>query len=404
MATTTTTATEEPVIKLDAPEPVPVVAAEKAAGLVPVDAEKKSKLEEKVDGFITDLVAQDVNSPEFGKRVDQITAMGQKEIRDAAGQSNRFLDRPVKAMDKDSSVGTDLAELRRTIEDLDPGKQGNLMQPKKLFGIIPFGNKLRNYFDGYKSAQGHIASILKRLQSGKDELLMDNAAIDVERQNLWAAMGRLEQMIHISKTMDQRLEDKANELDHSDPAKAKAIRETALFYARQRTQDLLTQMAVTVQGYLALDLVKKNNVELVKGVDRASTTTVGALRTAVTVAQALGAQKLVLEQITALNTTTANMIDSTGKLLKTQTATIHEQAASSTIPVETLQRAFQNVYDTMDAIDNFKLKALDSMKTTVNTLSSEVEKSRGYIARAEGASQNRLSGPATNDAFKLEAL
>ena len=27
------------------------------------------------------------------------------------------------------------------------------------------------------------------------------------------------------------------------------------------------------------------------------------------------------------------------------------------------------------------------MKTTVNTLSNEVEKSRGYIARAEGAAQ-----------------
>src|SRR3546814_18114549 len=76
------------------------------------------------------------------------------------------------------------------------------------------------------------------------------------------------------------------------------------------------------------------------------------------------------------------------KLLKSQTATIHEQAAASTIPVETLQRAFQNIYDTMDAIDTFKLKALDSMKTTVDTLSTEVEKSRGYIERAEGAAQN----------------
>jgi uncharacterized protein YaaN involved in tellurite resistance len=214
-------------------------------------------------------------------------------------------------------------------------------------------------------------------------------------------MGRLEQMILLSKTMDERLEDKANELDHSDPAKAKAIRESALFYVRQRTQDLLTQMAVTVQGYLALDLVKKNNVELVKGVDRASTTTVSALRTAVTVAQALTNQKLVLEQITALNTTTANIIDSTGKLLKSQTATIHEQAASATIPIETLQRAFQNIYDTMDAIDTFKLKALDSMKTTVNVLGQEVEKSKGYIARAEGAAQNSSSGGET---FKLEAV
>ncbi|WP_174298608.1 toxic anion resistance protein [Sphingomonas bacterium] len=388
---------------LTPPDPVPVVQAAKAAGLVPVDAGTKSKLDERVEAFVTDLVAQDVNSPEFGKRVDAITAMGAKEIRDAAGQSNRFLDRPVKAMDKEGGVGADLAQLRRTIEDLDPGRRGNLTAPQKLFGIIPFGNRMRNYFDTYKSSQTHISSILKSLSSGKDELLMDNAAIDTERANLWASMGRLEQMIHLSRAMDAALEDKAGELDATDPAKAKAIRETALFYARQRTQDLLTQMAVTVQGYLALDLVKKNNVELVKGVDRASTTTVAALRTAVTVAQALTNQRLVLEQITGLNTTTANIIDSTGKLLKDNTARIHEQAAGSTIPIETLQRAFQNIYDTMDAIDSFKLKALDSMKTTVDTLGNEVEKSRGYIARAEGASQNRVAG-GSPDQFRLESV
>jgi uncharacterized protein YaaN involved in tellurite resistance len=173
----------------------------------------------------------------------------------------------------------------------------------------------------------------------------------------------------------------------SDPAKSRAIKESALFYVRQRTQDLLTQMAVTVQGYLALDLVKKNNVELVKGVDRASTTTVGALRTAVTVAQAMTNQKLVLDQITALNTTTAKIIDSTGQLLRDNTARIHEQSAGAAIPLETLSRAFQNIYDTMDAIDTFKLKALDSMKQTSEALEKEVEKSKGYIARAEGQAQ-----------------
>ena len=396
----TITATEE--LTLTPPEPVSAVTPSKAAGLVPVGDEIKSKLEERVDHFIDDLVAQDENSPEFGKRVDQITNMGRKEIAEAAGQSNRFLDRPVRSMDQESGIGADLSELRRTVEDLDPGKRGNLLAPRKLFGVIPFGSKLRNYFDGYKSAQGHISSILSRLQGGKDELLMDNAAIDVERKNLWAAMGRLEQMIHVSKVMDQRLEDKAAELDATDPAKAKAIRESALFYVRQRTQDLLTQMAVTVQGYLALDLVKKNNVELVKGVDRASTTTVNALRTGVTVAQALTNQKLVLDQVTALNTTTAGIIDSTGEMLKNQTAQIHEQAASATIPLETLQRAFQNVYDTMDNIDTFKLKALENMKATVNSLSGEIEKSKGYIARAEGQDKAALEGPTENLLSALE--
>ena len=400
MATETITATDD--LKLTPPDPVVPVAPEKAGGLVSIGDEVKSKLEEKVDSFIDDLIAQDQNSPEFGKKVDQITNMGRKEIAEAAGQSNRFLDRPIRSMDESSGIGSDLAEFRRTVEDLDPGKRGNLTTKKKIFGIIPFGNKMRNYFDGYKSAQGHIASILDRLRSGKDELLMDNAAIDVERKNLWAAMGRLEQMIHVSKVMDQRLEDKAAELDATDPAKAKAIRESALFYVRQRTQDLLTQMAVTVQGYLALDLVKRNNVELVKGVDRASTTTVGALRTGVTVAQALTNQKLVLDQITALNTTTAGVIDSTSEMLKNQTGQIHEQAASATIPLETLQRAFQNVYDTMDNIDTFKLKALENMKATVNSLSGEIEKSKGYIARSEGQAKAQLEAPSENPLTALE--
>ncbi|MBZ6378311.1 toxic anion resistance protein [Pacificimonas aurantium] len=371
-------------LKLDAPDPVLRVDSEKAAGLVPIEDEKKSQLDENVDSFIDELVETDANSPEFGRRVDQLTSLGRKEIEAAAGHSNRFLDRPTRAMNSETDIGKDLTELRKTVEDLDPGKRGNLLSKRKLFGIIPMGSKARSYFAGYQSAQSHIAAILDRLKSGKDELLRDNAAIDQERKNLWQTMGRLEQMIYVAKTLDAKLEARAAELDATDPEKAKAIRESALFYTRQRVTDLLTQMAVTVQGYLALDLVKKNNVELMKGVDRASTTTVSALRTGVTVAQAMTNQKLVLDQITALNTTTAGVIDSTGEMLRSQTGEIHRQAASSTIPLETLKRAFENVYATMDEIDEFKQNALGSMKQTVDLLEEEVQKSRGYIARAEG--------------------
>jgi len=391
-ATETKTATK---LKLDPPEALQPVAPAEAAGLVPLKSDETSELDKRVAQFVDELAGLDSNSPEFGKKVDQLTAMGRKEIAEAAGASNRFLDRPVKAIDSDTGIGADLTELRRTVEELDPKENSKAFTGRKLLGIIPFGRRINNYFDKYRSAQTHISAILARLANGKDELLMDNAAIDTERANLWKTMHKLEQMIHISRSLDRQLEEKANELDATDPAKAKAIRESALFYTRQRTQDLLTQMAVTVQGYLALDLVKKNNVELVKGVDRASTTTVSALRTAVTVAQAMTNQKLVLEQIGALNTTTAGMIDTTGEMLRTQTGAIHEQAASSTIPLETLQRAFQNIYETMDQIDRFKLEALDNMKQTVNTLSSEVEKSKGYIARAEGVEKARIEGAAS---------
>ena len=208
-------------LKLDAPDPVVKVEAHKAAGLVPIEDEKKTALEANVDSFIEELVGEDANSPEFGRRVDQLTALGRNEIQEAAGFSNRFLDRPTRAINSESDIGKDLTELRRTVEDLDPGKQGKLLTKRKLFGLIPMGSKARSYFAGYQSAQTHIAEILKRLASGKDELLRDNAAIDVERQNLWKTMGKLEQMIYVAKTLDAKLEAKAAELDATDPAKAK---------------------------------------------------------------------------------------------------------------------------------------------------------------------------------------
>ena len=388
---------EEVAIKLEPPVALSAIAPAKAAGLVPLKDQEKAQLEAKVESFIDELIATDAASPEFGKKVDALANLGATEIARAAAQSNRFLDRPTRALNKEAGIGADLVQLRKIVEDLDPGKSGKLTGRKKLFGLIPVGgNKLRSYFDSYKSAQTNINAILGALKSGKDELLKDNISIEDERAKLWDAMGKLEQMVHMSNVLDAKLEERATELDVVDPAKAKAIRENALFYVRQRTQDLLTQLAVSVQGYLALDLVKKNNVELMKGVDRASTTTVSALRTAVTVAEAMTNQKLVLEQITQLNATTAGIIDSTGELLKSNTAMIHEQAAASTIPVETLQRAFQNVYQTMDAIDTFKMKSLEAMKTTVDTLSVEVEKSRAYVARAQGQADAQNAGPQNN--------
>lgn len=367
-------------LTLTAPEPVKTVEISKAAGLVPIDTTKKNELAVRVDSYVAELVGMQSGSPDFLAKMDQLSSFGQKEIQQATSQSNKFLDKPIRAMNGDEGVGKELIKLRSVVEDLDPGKKGNLLEPRKIFGFIPFGSKLKNYFDTYKSSQEHIAGILRGLANGKDELLQDNIAIDSERRRMWDAMEKLEQMIHMASVLDERLESKAADLDSSDPAKAKSLRENALFQVRQRHQDLLTQMAVTVQGYLALDLVKKNNVELIKGVDRASTTTVAALRTAVTVAQALGNQRLVLEQITALNSTTAGIIDSTGQLLRDNTARIQEQAASSTIPVETLKRAFENIYATMDSIDTFKLKALESMKATVNSLDEEMNKAKGRMA------------------------
>ena len=128
-------------------------------------------------------------------------------------------------------------------------------------------------------------------------------------------------------------------------------------------------------------MVRKNNLELVKGVDRATTTTVSALRTAVIVAKALANQKLVLDQISALNKTTGDLIEGTSAMLKQQSGQIHKQAASATVDLGQLQKAFTNIYETMDMISDYKVQALDNMAQTVDTLSNEVTRANQYMDR-----------------------
>lgn len=386
-------AAPEPLV-LTAPAPSAPVAETAAPKMAPqIDPAALPALDQKVDTFLAGLTETETRSPEFAQRAADVRTMGDKDIRAAAETSNRLLKSPVRALQeggvsKESKVGQTLMELRRTVEELDPKEATG---PKKWLDRLPFTDRLTSYFKKYESAEKHLDAILHALRNGQDELSKDNAALNMEKQQLWDAMGRLNQYVYIAEQLDAKVAAKIAQLDETDPDRAKALREDVLFYVRQKHQDLLTQLAVSIQNYLAIDIVMKNNIELIKGVDRASTTTVSALRTAVLVAQALNNQRLVLDQITALNQTTSTMIQRTSEILRDNSIAIQEQAASSTLGLEQLQAAFQNIYATMDAIDQFRVQALDGMAQTIGVLEGEVEKSRTYLDRAQ-RTDARLAG------------
>ena len=349
-------------------------------GRIKLSGEATSNLDAKVQGFVDKILNTDAPSEDFKTKVEAVHRLGNEEIRRASSVSNRMLERPLNTLKQDSQskVSQTLLELRKTVETLDPGKQNGL--GKRLFGLLP-ARKAQGYFQKYQSSQAQLNTILDALYSGQDELRKDNATIEQEKVNLWDTMERLEQYVYIAQKLDEGLESRITQIEQSSPEKARIVREEMLFYLRQKVQDLQTQLAVSIQGYLALDMVRKNNLELVKGVDRATTTTLSALRTAVMVSQGLANQKLVLDQVNALNTTTGNMIESTSELLKTQSAQVHTQASSAVVGVEQLQAAFDNVYTAMDTLANYKLEALANMKQTVTTLSGELERSKTYLDR-----------------------
>jgi uncharacterized protein YaaN involved in tellurite resistance len=368
------------------PAPVVVVEKEQAVGAVAVNDARKGELRAKAQAFATELATIDTHSPAFTQKIDAITTMGDQDMRATANVSNRILDRPAAAMGKGSGdaqtrVAGTLNQLRNTVTELDPNR-ADLTGVRKVLKWLPGGDKIQRYFQKYESAQTQLNAIIKSLDSGQDELRKDNAAIETEKANMWTLMGKLSEYNELSSALDAAVEQKVAELEAAGrTGDANTLKSDALFPIRQRRQDIMTQMAVAVQGYMALDLVRKNNVELIKGVDRAQTTTVAALRTAVIVSQALSRQKLVLDQITALNTTTSNLIESTSQQLRVQGAEINQQAASSTIDIAKLQAAFDNVFQTMDALDTFRAQAVDSMAQTVTALEAQIQRAKPYLER-----------------------
>jgi uncharacterized protein YaaN involved in tellurite resistance len=351
---------------LTPPAPVAPVEKEQAAGMVKLEPAKTKELDVKVEQFVNTILNEQVQSEAFKSKISGVHTLANEEIRAAANISNRLLDKPMQAMNT---------------------------------GLFDEG-----YFRQYQSAQTHLNAIIESLYHGQDELRKDNAAVEEEKANAWRIMEKLEQYVYVGKKIDAAITARLVQIEATDPEKARIVKEELLFYVRQKVQDLLTQLAVTIQGYLAMDMIRKNNLELIKGVDRATTTTVSALRTAVIVAQALANQKLVLDQISALNTTTGNMIESTSAMLKQQAGRVHEQASGAAVSLDKLKVAFQNIYETMDMVSTYKIKALENMQKTVDVLSTEVEKSKSYLDRVRGETVREVStslDTASSDEIRL---
>ncbi|MFF2301337.1 toxic anion resistance protein [Streptomyces sp. NPDC058128] len=370
---------------LTPPEPVPPVRAEQASGLVPVDEATRTELTRRAAEYVGSLDGLDPRSPEFAGRIGEITALGTGEMRSAAQQSNRMLDRTIRSLDAggggdaQARVGSSLVELRRTITDLDP-RDAPGRGLKGLLAKLPGGNRLRDHVARYASSQATLNRIVGSLRGGQDELRRDNAALQTERARLWETMGRLQECAVLTDALDAAVEQRVAAT--ADPARADALRADVLFPVRQKHQDLLTQLAVCAQGYLAMDVVRRNNDELIKGVDRAATTTVSALRIAVMLASALDNQRKVAEQVHALRSTTEDLVRGNAEMLATQAGEIQRIAADPAVGAETLRTAFQQIYRTLDAIDAYKARATESMAATVESLTAELQEASAHLARS----------------------
>ncbi|HTN28496.1 MAG TPA: toxic anion resistance protein [Burkholderiales bacterium] len=367
----------------------------------PADPEIEGQAE-KVVGHLMTVDPKDADTIAQGRNT--IQAMGLELQRESARRS-AMLKEPVQKLYKSATEGGDVAnalvDLRMKVEELDPGKFD--LEPgwvTRTMGRLPFlGTPLKRYFSRYESSRTMLDAIVRSLRVGREQLQRDNVTLTDDQKALRQINEKLEKAIKLGQLVDAKLSVKLEkELPAGDPRRA-FVENEWLFPLRQRIMDLQQQLVVNQQGVLSIDLIMKNNVELVRGVDRAINVTVSALQVAVTLALALANQRITLEKVQAVNETTDKLIGDTAKNLRTQGAEIHKMAAGTTLNIETLKQSFADIRAALDDVSRFRQEALPQMAQAIvelDKLSDEAGKAIQNIdnARKVGAMLEKNLGQA----------
>lgn len=347
--------------------------------------EEVAKLKAQAEQNVQTIMALDLDSLEKRKNILATVENFGLETMRASSQKNALLQVTVgklsKAGDDGGVVAQGLGELQLHMKDLDPSgidfaKRGFL---GKMF------NPMRKYFQQFEKADVVIANIMEMLNKGKLGLKDDNTTLLIEQHALRELTKKLRKEIQLVAYMDESIEAQIAlaKARNDDPEKIQFITEEILFPLRQRTLDMQAMMAVNQQGFITFEVVIRNNKELIRGVDRASTVTVAALRVAVTAASALANQRVVLKQLNALYTTTNTFIEHTGQMLKQQGVEIHKGAIAASISADSLKKAFEDSFEALQAISTYKQEALPKMRETIAQFRELAETGEKQILKLE---------------------
>ena len=340
---------------------------EKVEQELAVPAEINPEVAKAAEQKVAEIMAVDLDSFEHRKEfTTAIDSFGQDVVQKSEVK-NEILSKRMAELSKNGTesgeVAKGLEDLAIRMRDLDPSgidfaKKGRL---GKVF------NPVRRYFDRYKTADAEIADIVKSLEKGKGTLKNDNTTLELEEASMREITKQLNQKIEMGTALDTYLTNAIEEQKAlgGNEDKVRFVEEEVLFPLRQRIMDFQQLQVVNQQGIVAMDVIRSNNKELIRAVDRAETVTVSSLRTAVTVAGALYNQKIVLEKVQLLNASTNAMIEATSKMLKDQGVAIQQQATEANISVETLKVSFANTLSALDDISNYKQQALPKIAKTI---------------------------------------
>lgn len=337
-----------------------------------------------------EIMAVDIESINDRREILQAIESLGSDIVEQSSTKNEMLSRRMGQLSREGGESGEVAKgleaLSMKMRDLDPSnvdftRQGAL---GKLF------NPVRRYFERYKTADAEIGNIVQSLERGRLTLKNDNTTLELEEDSMRELTKQLNQQIVLATDLDNYLTasvEKAKAEGTSDPERIKFVEEEVIFPLRQKILDFQQLLTVNQQGIVSMNIIRRNNLELMRAVERAEKVTVSALRVAVTVAGALYNQRITLEKVNTLNEATNAMITSTSRMLKEQGSEIHRNATEANISADTLKQSFADTIQALEDISTYKQEALPRIKQMVEEFQSIAEEGQKHIDLLEERDQ-----------------
>ncbi|HSH50013.1 MAG TPA: toxic anion resistance protein [Halomonas sp.] len=352
-----------------------------------------AELSQRADAFVREVLSEDEDAVQRQRRA--VDEMGLALQHQAARQSE-MLKTPLRQLASQGEDGGPVAqalqELRGRMSRLDP--QHHRLKPRpldRLLRLLPgFTTRVQRYFQRFETAQQALDAIIAELTAGRDSLHRDNITLNDDQQAMRQTLDQLRRQIELGRLIDARMSRALGEI--SDEPRQRFVEEELLFPLRQRVLDLQQQRAVCQQGVLALEVIIRNNRELMRGVDRAINVTVSALSVAATVALALANQRLVLDRVESLNRATSETIAGTAQSLRRQGVDIQTRAASASLDMHALEQAFDEVMGAIDDLSRYRREALPQLADQIERLETLSGQGQQAIERLERGVQMSDAG------------
>ena len=242
-----------------------------------------------------------------------------------------------------NELESNISKLEMELRTIDPS---NVDFSVVVKGIGKLFSPVTKYFNKIQHEEENIEEVISSLIVQRNTLSNDNITLELEIDKISDTIKMLNLEYEVGVKIKDRIQAIVDEAknNNEDSNKISFYEDEVLTPLEKKLYDIKEVIIVNEQSVMAMELIRKNNKELIRNVDRIKNVTLVAVNTAVAVAKSLYNQKIILKKMDLLNDSTEKLITKTGNSIKTEAYEISKEIDRQGTSIDSLKNSFEKAF------------------------------------------------------------